>query len=224
MPAYSTNPLQRIKLALPGTPVYVWGSLSDRISPTKMTISNVALTSNVVTLTVQVVEGNVPVAGQLVTVTGTQTSSGVLNVTAIPIASVSINAITGAGTITYALTNANISSVADSGLAVAPQPIVFEAVTTNENSEAVALPMAQDGKSISGFSAEIVWASGTSAGAVSVQVTDDNSNGGDWTTASTITYPGTRYDPAGLSAQFVRLQLSTALTGATTIAGRILAR
>lgn len=224
MPAYSTNPLQRIKLALPGTPVYVWGSLSDRVSPTKMTISNVALTSNVATLTVQVIEGNVPVAGQLVTVLGTQTSSGVFNVNAVAIASVSINATTGAGTITFALTNANIASTADSGLAVAPPAITFEAVTTNENSEAVALPMAQDGKSLSGFSAEVVWASGTSAGAVAVQVTDDNSNGGDYQTVSYITYPATRYDPAGLSAQFVRLQISTALTGASTIAARILAR
>ena len=223
-PAYSNNPLQAIALALPGIPTYVWGSLSDRISPSKMTVSNVALTTNVATLTVQVIEGNVPVAGQLVTVRGTQTSSGVFNVTAVAIASVTINATTGAGTITYALTNANVSSVADSGLAVAPQAITFEAVTTNENSAAVALPMAQDGKSLSGFSAEVVWASGTSAGAVSVQCTDDNSNGGDWQTVSTITWPSTRYDPAGLSAQFVRLQISTALTGATTIAGRILAR
>lgn len=224
MPAYSNNPLQAIALALPGTPVYVWGSFNDRVSPTKMTVSNVALASNVATLTVQVIEGNVPVAGQLVTVSGTQTSSGAFNVTAVAIASVSINATTGAGTITFALTHANVSSTPDSGLAVAPQLVVPEAVTTNENSVPVALPMAQDGKSISGFSAEINWTSGTSAGAVSVQVTDDNSNGGDWQTVSVITYPQTRYDPAGLSAQFVRLQLSTALTGASTIAGRILAR
>lgn len=224
MPAYSNNPLQAIALALPGIPAYVWGSLSDRVSPTKMTVSNVALTSNVATLTVEVIEGNVPVAGQLVTVTGTQTASGAFNVTAIAIASASINATTGAGTITFALTHANVSSTADSGLAVAPQAISFESVSTSENSVPVALPMAQDGKSLSGFSAEVVWAPGTSAGAVAVQVTDDNSNGGDWQTVSTITYPQTRYDPAGLSAQFVRLQLSTALTGATTIAGRILAR
>lgn len=224
MPAYSNNPLQAIQLALPGTPVYVWGSQNDRVSPTKMTVSNVALTSNVATLTVKVIEGNVPVAGQLVTVTGTQTASGAFNVTGVAIASATINATTGAGTITYALTHADVGSTPDSGLAVAPPAPTFESVTTNENSAAVALPMAQDGKSISGFSAEVVWASGTSAGAVSVQVTDDNTNGGDYQTTGVITYPNTRYDPAGLSAQFVRLQLSTALTGATTIIGRILAR
>ena len=224
MPAFSNNPLQAVALALPGTPVYVWGSLSDRISPTKMTISNVALTTNVATLTVQVIEGNVPAVGQLVTVTGTQQASGAFNVTAVAITGVTINAVTGAGTITFALTHANVASVADSGLAVAPQAIAFESVSTNENSVPVALPMAQDGKSITGFSAEVVWAPGTSAGAVAVQCSDDNSNGGDYQTVSTITFPNTRYDPAGLSAQFVRLQLSTALTGATTIAARILAR
>jgi len=224
MPPYSNNPLQAIVLALPGYPVYAWGSFNDRVSPTRMTVSNVALTSNVATLTVQVIEGNVPVAGQLVTVTGTQSSSGAFNVTQVAIATATINATTGAGTITFALTHANVSSVADSGLAVAPQLAVPEAVSTNGYSQAIALPMAQDGKSISGHSVEILWSAGTSAGAVSVQYTDDNSNGGDWQTVSIITYPQTRYDPAGLSAQFVRLQLSTALTGATTIAGRILAR
>lgn len=224
MPAYSNDPTVAVALALPGTPVYVWGSLSDRIAPTKMTISNVALTSNVATLTVQVIEGNIPAVGQLVTVHGTQTSSGAFNVTAQTITGVSINAVSGAGTITFALTHANISSTPDSGLAIAPQAITFEAVSTNENSVPVALPMAQDGKSISGFSAEVVWAAGTSAGAVAVQCSDDNSNGGDYQTVSTITYPNTRYDPAGLSAQFVRLSLSTALTGASTIAARILAR
>lgn len=224
MPAYSLNPLAAIPLALPGIPTFFWGSLSDRISPTKMTISQVALTSNVATLTVQVIEGNVPVAGQLVTVTGTQTSSGAFNVSQIAIASATINATSGAGTITYALTHANVTATADSGLAVAPQIATYEAVTTNENSQAIALPMAQDGKSISGHSIEILWASGTSGGAVSVQYTDDNSNGGVWQTVSTITYPSTRYDPAGLSAQLVRLTLSTALTGASTIAARCLAR
>lgn len=224
MPQYSSDPTLAIALALPGTPVYVWGSLSDRIAPTRMTITNVALTTNVATLTVQVIEGNIPAVGALVTVRGTQQASGAFNVTAVAITGVTINATTGAGTITFALTHANVGSAADSGMAIAPQAIVFESVTTNENSVAVALPMAQDGKSISGFSAEVVWAPGTSAGAVSVRCTDDNSNGGDWQTVSTITYPNTRYDPAGLSAQFVQLQLSTALTGATTIAGRILAR
>jgi hypothetical protein len=224
MPAYSNNPLVAVALALPGIPTYVWGSLSDRISPTKMTVSNVALTTNVATLTVQVIEGNIPAVGALVTVTGTQQAGGAFNVTAVALTGVTINATSGAGTITFALTHANVGSVADSGLAVAPQAIVFESVSTNESSAAVALPMAQDGKSISGHSAEVVWASGTSAGGVDVQYSDDNQNGGDYQTVSTITYPNTRYDPAGLSAQFVRLNISTALVGATTIAGRILAR
>ena len=224
MPAYSNDPSAAIALALPGTAAYVWGSLSDRIAPSRMTVTNVALTTNVATLTVQIIEGNIPAVGALVTVKGTQQASGAFNVTAVAITGVSINAVSGAGTITFALTHANVGSAADSGQAVAPQAITFESVSTNENSVAVALPMAQDGKSISGFSAEVVWAPGTSAGAVSVQCTDDNSNGGDWQTVSTITWPNTRYDPAGLSAQFVRLQLSTALTGASTIAGRILAR
>jgi hypothetical protein len=224
MPAYSLNPLQRIKLALPGLPVYLFGSLAQTTAPTRMTVSNVALTSNVATLTVQIIEGNIPIVGALVSVTGTQQASGAFNVSQVALTGVTINATTGAGTITFALTHANVGSVADSGLAVAPQPVVPEAITLNESSEACALPMAQDGKSISGFSAEILWSAGTSAGAFAVQVTDDNTNGGDWQTVSTITYPATRYDPAGLSAQFVRFNNTAALVGASTAAARILAR
>ena len=224
MPPYSQNPLQAIPLALPGYPVYLWGSFNDRVSPSKMTVSKVALAANVATLTVQMIEGNIPTTAQFVTVTGTQQGGGEFNVTAVQLSAVSINATTGAGTISFALTGSNLSQIADSGLAVAPQAAVPEAVSTNGLSQACALPMAQDGKSISGFSAEVLWTSGTSAGAVAVQCADDNTNGGDWQTASTITWPSTRYDPAGLSAQYVRLKLTTALTGASTIVGRILAR
>lgn len=224
MPAYSNNPSDAIQLALPGTCTYAWGSLSDRISPSRMTISHVVLTTNVASLQVQVIEGNIPAVGSLVTIRGTQQTGGIFNVTAAALTAVSINATTGAGTISFALTHANVSPVNDSGMAVAPQAITFEAVSTNGNSVAVALPMAQDGKGLSGFSAEVIWAPGTSAGGVAVQCSDDNSNGGDFQTVSTITWPNTRFDPAGLSAQFVRLQLSAALVGAATIAGRILAR
>lgn len=126
MPNYPTNPLAAIPLALPGIPVYAFGSFNDRVSPSKMGISNVALTTNVATLTVQVYEGNIPAVGSFITVTGTQQASGAFNVANVALTGVTINATTGAGTVTFALTHANVSSVADSGLAIVPQPLVGE--------------------------------------------------------------------------------------------------
>jgi hypothetical protein len=189
-----------------------------------MLVSNVALTSNVATLTVTIVEGNLPAVGSNITVNGTVTASGAFNVTLVALTAVSISASTGQGTVSFALTHANVSSTADAGIAIVEQPIVFETVSTNELSVVATLPDSQDGKALSGFSVEVLWASGTSAGAVSVLCSDGNSNGGDFNTVDTITYPATRSDPAGLSANFVQAKISTALTGASTIAVRLLTR
>ena len=223
MPAYATTPLVPVALALPGTPVYVWGSYADRVSPTRFVIRDVEVTSDVAKLTGYITEGEIPAVGSLVTVRGTSAASGAFNVSAVALTDVTI-ASTGIGTLSYALSNADVTQVANPGLAIVPPPVVYEAVSTNDYSAAVALPMSQDGKALTGFSAEIVWNPTTSAGGVDVQVSDDNANGGNYVTVSSIIYPATRFDPAGLSANFVRLQLTTALVDATTIAGRILAR
>jgi hypothetical protein len=229
MPKYSASPFNAIQMAIPGRPAYVWGGFNDAVSPTTMRVTNVAITTNVATLNVTVTEGNIPVVGSFITVRGTQQSAGVFNVTSVALASVTINATTGIGTVTFALTNANVGSVADAGIAIVPQPITFESVSTNDVTQPVSLLDPAEGKSIGGFSAEVIWATSTSAGVVTVLAADKNDSSASapfsaYQSVGTITFPATRLDVATSTANFVALSLTGALTGSSTIAGRILSR
>jgi hypothetical protein len=151
MPAYTSVPGAAIGLLTAGVPAYCFGSFNDRVSPTRMSVSNVALTSNVATLTVLVLEGNIPAVGSLITVRGVPTVSGAFNVTQIALSGVTIDATSGAGTVTYALTHADVVSVAASGGAVVQTPEVGEALA-NGSSVAWSAPFQasqiQDGHSL----------------------------------------------------------------------------
>jgi hypothetical protein len=95
----------------------------------------VAITSNVATLYVTILEGFIPVVNSLVSVQGTQTttSGGApnFNVTGATVTAVSINSTSGVGTITFALTSSNITKIADSGMAIVQTPEVGDALTAS---------------------------------------------------------------------------------------------
>ena len=121
MPNYMEGPFPQRAALIPGQPAYSFG-----VAPTanaRMSISKVAIATNVATLTVQMLEGIIPAVGALISVQGTQTvtSGGApnFNVTNVALASVTINSSTGAGTVTFALTSNNITAIADSGQAIA---------------------------------------------------------------------------------------------------------
>lgn len=138
MPAYNKSPFPIRQSLLPGDIGYSWGKGSNPNDPgCRMQVTSVAITSNVATLGVKVLEGFAPIVGQLVTVQGTQTatSGGApnFNVTA-----ASITAISGfntgdnsTGTISFALSSSNISTTTDAGQAYAPpnQPPTQESLT-----------------------------------------------------------------------------------------------
>lgn len=132
MPIYDKSGLAPSpKLLNPGEPGYLFGSKSYNQSDTRFSVTNTALTSNVVTLTVQIVSGNIPVAGGLVSVRATTAGSGAVNAaTAVPITTVTISASTGAGTIVFPLTASNIVSIADTGYGIIP---VWELAETCAN-------------------------------------------------------------------------------------------
>ena len=107
-------------------PIYLFGYLDSDSEPFKFQVSQVALTSNVATLTVQLVSGGggivsgttpyaLPQVGAKMGVRGTVSNSGAFNVDPATITAVSISQATGAGTISYALTHANVTAVADVG-------------------------------------------------------------------------------------------------------------
>lgn len=137
---YQNSPINKtVRSLTPGYPAYLFGSLNLLVAPTKMRVTSVTVASTVVTLGVAVVEGNVPVAGQLVSVAYTTSDGGKANVTNVAISDVTIDAITGAGTISYtAVTSPPIGDqvlTADSGEALAPQAEVGEALVNGASQE-----------------------------------------------------------------------------------------
>ncbi len=127
-----------VPLLQPGVSGYLLGSRDSSFPTTRLQITNVALTSNVATVTVLVRSGKIPVAGALISITGTAAASGAFNVSNIAISTVSIDAVTGIGTITFALTHADVVSAPDAGQGYVPVPEVGEALV-NGKSQAFAI-------------------------------------------------------------------------------------
>lgn len=139
MPAYqstpaSNNPPQCLQ---PGVPGYAFGSKATG-QTTLLQITKVAITGNVATITVLVREGNIPVVGQLISITGTSQLTPLFNVSNIAISGVSIVAATGVGTITFALVHADVVAVDDNGQGYVP---VNEVGETLVNASSIAFAM-----------------------------------------------------------------------------------
>ncbi len=128
MPAYQNAPFQIPRLLQDGIPEWLFGSFNGDQSNSMMRISNSALTGNVGVLTVQLYEGPIPVVGGTISIQQTQNGGGALNVNRAVITAVAINA-QGAGTISFTFTHANVTSAADTGLAVADIPQIPETLT-----------------------------------------------------------------------------------------------
>ena len=97
-----------------------------------------ALASDVATLTVNINDGNIPAVGSLVSVSGTTTGAGEFNVSNVALTGVTLDE-TGAGTVTFALVEADVAPTPDGGIAIVPQPEVGETLV-NGASVAVGLP------------------------------------------------------------------------------------
>lgn len=115
MPAYQNTPFGPKLLAQKGIPAYLFGTYDTRIGDSKLYVTNSALTSNVATVTVQQLSGPLPLVGSLISIINSTNGSGALNVSRAVITATTVSALTGAGTISFALTNANIATAADTG-------------------------------------------------------------------------------------------------------------
>ena len=133
MSVYPSSPIGRNVLqAVPGLPVYLLGSLNRTVPDTRMTISTVALSGTTATVVGTVIEGQIPVAGQLVSIAGAVPAY--FNVTNAKILSVSAAASPDLGvyTITFTLVNSGIATTNSPGIAVAPQIEVGDSCTLGD--------------------------------------------------------------------------------------------
>ena len=85
-------------------------------------------------MTIQIITGPLPVVGSLISIINSTAGSGALNINRAVITGVAINQMTNAGTVTFALTNANIASVADAGSVIIEPAEVPETLTNNSYS------------------------------------------------------------------------------------------
>src|ERR1700739_3793589 len=140
MTAWTNDPTVAIQSLIPGVPAYSAGSLRSG-PPCKMIIDHDSVSANVVTLSVTVVEGNIPSIGDILYVYATTNNAGGLNEQTglVTVASVSITAATGKGTITYALTTGNLANTPDTGYAIAVPGETAEASVPNQAYRAFAI-------------------------------------------------------------------------------------
>lgn len=154
MPTYQTTPFKASPaLAVAGTPQYLFGSYNDKTGPTVgIVISDSAVTTTG-TVTFQILGGNVPVVGSLITVVGTANGGGNFNVTNAAIVTV-VCTDAGICTVTYVITSSSVpASTPDNGHVIVPQPEVGETVAVPTKSVPVARPYnnpeVQEGQALS---------------------------------------------------------------------------
>ena len=115
MPPFQTLPpvVSPRRGLTPGLPSYSAGSFAVGQAASRFYVTSVAISANVVTLGVKLVEGNIPATGSLITVQGTIVGTAAVNVTNVALTGVTITAATGVGTVTYAATAANLATTPD---------------------------------------------------------------------------------------------------------------
>jgi hypothetical protein len=118
---YQLTPFkQPPQLLIQGKPEYVFGNLNDKTSPTTGYVISDSAVTTTATLVFQIKDGNIPIPGALITVTGTANSAGVFNVTNAVILTVVVNDY-GVCTVTYAIASTAQASTADAGQVIIPQ-------------------------------------------------------------------------------------------------------
>lgn len=225
MPAFINSPFKPApKLLIPGHPTSLWGSFNTNVPPTRAWVTSVALASNVATVTVQILEGNIPVVPtygtQTISIQGTASEGGVFNVSEVTVTSVSFNATTGIGTVVFPLTGTNLATTADGGTAIMEQPQVAEALV-NGASQSVACSNAQSaGANARTLSAQVIFPSiPTTVTTVTLQgslydVASEYEDIGTVASVAAGVVTGGNYSVTGLAWRFYRFN-TTGVSGGT---------
>lgn len=224
MPVYNKSAFSNAKLLQKGVPIYLLGTYDYKRGNTNMYLTNTALTSNVATYTVQVLNGPAPQVGDILSVINSTNGSGVFNIASSPITATTINNSTGAGTLTVALTNANIGTAADSGSVISEPWPVGDAIAAG-NSIACCV-QAPEGDSQFTLPVAVTFDTIPTAVTVTLQVAIVDIDAEYTNTASVITVAGSAYTKGPVieatleRGYFYRLAVS-GLTGGSKIIGKI---
>ena len=130
-------------------PNYLFGSRDYKTDSMLFRITNLALTANIATATVQIKSGGgalpvTPAVGAKMGVHGTTNASGAFNADPATVISSTVSATTGVGTITYAVTHADVVSAAANGDLVVQSAEVPDLVSSGSASVPIALVFTPD--------------------------------------------------------------------------------
>lgn len=228
MPQYDNSPFKKApKLLVAQWPTYLFGSWPADVAPTRFQVSSVALATDVATVTGTVIEGNIPTVGSLISIRGTQTSSGLFNVTNVPVTAVSIALATGQGTISFDLTGSNVATTPDAGLAILPQPEVPETLVAGSSIPAAAPFNDSKTDGARTFLASCTFPTIPTAATVTLQASEFDSDSQYYSlgTVATVASGAVTQSSAQFTlttARFLRFNVS-GLTGTGTIVAKLLA-
>ncbi len=224
MPAFVNSPFQKVQLLQKGVPAYLIGSFSQQVGNTNLAITNTALTTNVGVVTVQLITGPLPAVGNYISVLNS-TALGTVNRAVIT--ATTVNASTGAGTITFAFTHADVPTAADTGQVLVEPAEVGESISTTFTS----IPcVVQAPEGDSQFTLPFSYVSGATntAAVATLQVAIDGNVSGEWTnTAFVVTKTGASTYTAGpvvqatLQRGYIYRIAVTAVTGTDLAVGKI---
>ena len=223
---YQSTPFkEHIKLLVSGRNSYLYGSYTDKVSPTFGYVLSNSSIGTVGSVVFQIRDGNPPIVGALITVRGTENSGGVFNVVNAIILSAVTNTDTGVSTVTYAVASTTQASAADNGQVDVPQPEIGETLV-NGSSAPVAMPFqnAQMGQG-KDLVAVVSFPTIPTTAVVTLQsaLIDLDAEYADIVTVASITgsvVTGGQVSVGDMAARFYRFH-TTGLTGVGTIIGKL---
>jgi hypothetical protein len=136
VPSYNASPFAPpAALLLSGKNFYFWGKRSEGQPNTRIAITSVSTQGNIAVVVGTILEGPVPVIGNLITITGTKSTSGAYNVTNVALTNVVTSTnLDGTVVLTFPLTSANLGQTLDPGQAIVPIAEIPDALTNNTSS------------------------------------------------------------------------------------------
>ena len=209
MPAYNASSFYQRSALLPGVLSWSFGSQNDRTPPSRFQVTAVAASGGTATLTVKLLEGLIPIVGALVSVQGTVTAGGAFNVTNIALTGVTIDSTTGVGTLTFAL-GGTVSTTADAGAALVPQPVIGESLNTDGTTtgKQFAIPSQAGGNKQHGLGWQVTVIGAPSGVTVNIQTADVDQDDAYTTVATSVTATSNSGSLGNINAAFVRAQQS----------------
>jgi hypothetical protein len=226
MPAYINSPFQPPKFVMKGVATYLWGFYDYKIASTNLFVTQVALASNVGTVTATILNGPAPAVGQYISIIGTTTGSGEFNVNRAIITSATVNSATGVCSLSFALTGSNQTAVADTGTVIVEPNETPETLVAGAS--IACLIQAPEGDSQFTLTTEVTFPTLPTAATVSLQegVVGPNSTP-TFTTLGTAAVVAGGAETVGPVAQFSLTRgslyrfLTSGITGSGTICAKV---